>query len=162
MIDPNKICYIFDVDGTLTFPRQKIEQSFEREFFQWAKEKQLFIATGSDFDKTKQQVPQNIINCFKAVFCCMGNEMRAPNGNIIEKSNFVIPDDLDDDLQAILKNSQYPKKTGNHIEFRTGMINFSTVGRRANLKERKEYNQWDMNVGERQEIADFINENYPT
>ena len=27
MINPNKICYIFDVDGTLSEPRQKVKQN---------------------------------------------------------------------------------------------------------------------------------------
>ena len=31
-IDPNKICYIFDVDGTLTEPRQRMDSDFANEF----------------------------------------------------------------------------------------------------------------------------------
>ena len=82
MVDQNKICYIFDVDGTLTEPRQHIDLSFQKEFREWAKNRQLFIATGSDFDKTKQQVPKTVLSCFKRIFCCMGNEVRDNNGKI--------------------------------------------------------------------------------
>ena len=32
IIDANKICYIFDVDGTLTEPREKISTTFAKEF----------------------------------------------------------------------------------------------------------------------------------
>lgn len=162
MIESNKICYVFDVDGTLTEPRTRMDPSFAREFFEWSQNRQLFVATGSDFDKTKQQVPSKILSCFQNIFCCMGNETRNSKGEILEKSDFVIPDDLDRDLQEILSQSKYTKKTGNHIEFRTGMINFSTVGRNASKIEREQYNIWDNQFQERQSIADYINKNYPT
>jgi len=161
-IDQNKICYIFDVDGTLTYPRSKMEPAFIREFAEWSYGRQLFIATGSDFEKTKQQVPKSILSLFQNIFCCMGNETRSSTGQLIEKSEFVIPDELDQDLQKILKESPYHNKTGNHIEFRTGMINFTTVGRNANKTERNNYNIWDNINKERQQIADYINKNYPT
>ena len=92
----------------------------------------------------------------------MGNETRSPSGLIIEKSEFVIPDDLDCDLTKVLESSSYLNKTGNHIEFRTGMINFSTVGRNATKPERTHYNEWDQIMKEREKIVDFINKKYPT
>ena len=161
-VDPNKICYVFDVDGTLTEPRRQISDSLANEFLLWSMNKQCFIATGSDFEKTKQQVPWDILDCFKNIFCCMGNEVRNNLGAIIKKSEFVIPDSLDQDLSNILRNSKCPIKTGNHIEFRTGMINFSTVGRNADFEHRSTYNIWDKKEREREEIANFINNKYPT
>jgi phosphomannomutase len=156
-----KKAYIFDVDGTLTEPRQKMTPEFLKAFKLWCRGKQLFIATGSDFPKTKEQVPESILRCFRGIFCCMGNELLSGAGQILEKSNFVIPDDLSDDLAHILVHSTYPLKTGSHLEFRTGMVNFSTVGRNATLSERNEYSKWDLVNGERQKIADIINANYP-
>lgn len=161
-VDPNKICYVFDVDGTLTQPREQISDSLANEFLLWSTNKQCFIATGSDFEKTKQQVPWDILDCFESIFCCMGNEVRNNLGSIIHKSDFIIPDCLDRDLAEILQNSKCPIKTGNHIEFRTGMINFSTVGRNADFEQRKTYNLWDQDEREREKIASFINEKYPT
>ena len=87
-VDPNKICYIFDVDGTLTEPREEMNQSFANEFLFWSMGKQCYISTGSDFQKTKQQVPWDVLDCFKSIFCCMGNEVRNSIGNIIHKSEF--------------------------------------------------------------------------
>lgn len=161
-IEPNKVCYIFDMDGTLVQPRQEMDLSFINEFELWAKDKQLFVATGSDFEKVKQQLPDKVLQCFKMIFCCMGNETRDPLGKILEKSEFLIPDELDHDLQNILKSSKYQKRFGNHIEFRTGMINFSTVGRNADKYQRRQYSIWDAINLERKGIADYINKNYPT
>ena len=161
-VDPNKVCYIFDVDGTLTEPRDKMDSNFANEFILWSLKKQCYIATGSDYKKTQEQVPWDVLDCFKNVFCCMGNEVRGDMGLVIEKSEFILPETLDYDLQQFLKNSNFTLKTGNHIEFRTGMVNFSIVGRNADYEQRSFYNMWDRENGERQSIADYINKNYPT
>jgi len=161
-LDSNKTCFIFDVDGTLTEHRHKMKDSFANEFLLWSMQKQCYIATGSDFQKTKEQVPWDVLDCFKKIFCCMGNEVRTSLGDIIYKSNFTIPESLDLDLQKFLENSECPIKTGNHIEFRTGMVNFSTVGRNADFEQRATYNLWDIENREREMIAGYINRNYPT
>ena len=154
-------CYLFDVDGTLTEPRKRIEEKFAKKFARFADGIDVYIATGSDFTKTKEQLPQETLDLFKGIFCCMGNEMRGPNGGVLQKSDFVIPDDLNDDLGKILIESEYKHKVGRHIEFRTGMVNFSTVGRRANHDQRKHYSDWDAKNKERQKIANYINREYP-
>lgn len=161
-IDPNKVCYIFDVDGTLTESRLKMSSSFANEFLLWSKNKQCFIATGSDYGKTKEQVPWDVLDIFKNIFCCMGNEVREEYGKVISKSNFVLPSKLETDLSEILQNSSYHTKTGKHLEFRTGMVNFSIVGRNADHHDRAAYNKWDSKNKERETIVNFINENYPT
>ena len=160
-IDPNKVCYIFDVDGTLTEPREEMTPSFSNEFLFWSMNKQCYISTGSDFTKTKQQVPWDILDCFKEIFCCMGNEIRTPTGTVIHRSNFTIPKRLEQDLDLLLQSTSFPYKTGNHIEPRTGMVNFSVVGRNATAEQRREYTAWDNIHMERAKIAEFVNQNYP-
>ena len=65
-------------------------------------------------------------------------------------------------MAKILEDTKYHTKTGNHLEFRTGMVNFSIVGRNADYTQRQEYNKWDNKNKERQNIVNFINKNYPT
>lgn len=160
-VNPNKVCYVFDVDGTLTKPRERMDPSFANEFLLWSMGKQCYISTGSDFDKTRQQVPWDILDCFQSIFCCMANEVRSSIGNILHKSEFIIPDALEQDLALFLQATSFPYKTGNHLEFRTGMVNFSIVGRNATKEQRDEYNVWDGIHMERAKIAEFINYNYP-
>ena len=161
-IDFTKTCYIFDVDGTLTEPRKEIDNNFKKLFLKWAKNKQVFISTGSDYPKAKKQLSKDVIEEIKLIFCCMANEIRDPSGKILEKSDFIIPQDLEDDLANFLKVTKFSYKTGNHLEFRTGMLNFSIVGRNANPKEREEYCKWDIINQERKSISDFINKEYPS
>ena len=44
--------YIFDIDGTLTPSRLKIDPEFEQFFLEWMKDKKVYFVTGSDKDKT--------------------------------------------------------------------------------------------------------------
>ena len=90
----------------------------------------------------------------------MGNEVRASNGETLFQRDINIPPDLIEDLVRKMQISKYKIRTGNHIEIRTGMINFSIVGRNANDAERKHYNIWDSENKERKYIANQINEYY--
>lgn len=161
-IDPNKICYIFDVDGTLTKPRKQMTYNFAREFKLWLEDKQCVVATGSDYKKTKEQVATTVMSHFKYVFCCMGNEVRDSGEKIIHKSKFKIPNELDSYLLKFLHETEFSYKCGHHMEARTGMLNFSIVGRNATMHQRDEYSQWDNLNGERQKISNFINKTFPS
>lgn len=160
-VDPNKIAFIFDVDGTLTKARQEITKDHKDILESWTSTRECFIATGSDFRKTKEQLGPEVLALFKFTFCCMGNEARNSKGTVVRKNNFMVPEELDYDLREILENSAYIPKTGRHFEVRTGMLNFSIVGRNADLEQRKHYNSWDVQHQERKKIADFINLKYP-
>ena len=47
---------IFDVDGTLTESRQHIDELFKIELEGLARENNIYIATGSDYSKTADQL----------------------------------------------------------------------------------------------------------
>ena len=47
------------------------------------------------------------------------------------------------------------------FEERSGMVNFTTLGRSAEKEERLKYYKWDQENGERESIAKEIEENFP-
>ena len=159
-IDQSRTVYIFDVDGTLTEPRQEITKKHKLILENWIKNRQAFLATGSDYPKTLEQLGKGVVSLFRATFCCMGNEVRSSDGIAFRRNHFIVPDELNDDLESILVDSAYIPKTGRHFEIRTGMLNFSIVGRNANQEERKHYSDWDKVHNERIKIAKFINKKY--
>jgi phosphomannomutase len=161
MLDPNKICYIFDVDGTLTEPRREITSEDKHYFLSWSENKQCFISTGSDFSKTKEQLGQEVLERFDLIFCCMGNEARKRDGSVTRRVNFMPPKEMIIDLEDFLEFSSFPYRTDTHFEPRSGMLNFSIVGRGASQDQRREYTEWDKNTSERIKIANFINKKYP-
>jgi phosphomannomutase len=167
--------YIFDIDGTLTPSRRKMDLEFQGIFNNWAKKNIFFLVTGSDLDKTKEQLPMDIITKSQGLFCCCGNEYYIPSsfntqpvvdpGPIfLDKRysrEFKPPGDLIDYLESILKQSKYHHRAGNHIEDRGSMLNFSVVGRNCSVMERENYFKWDEEKGERASIVDYIKEEWP-
>ena len=160
-IIPNKQIFLFDIDGTLTEPRVRATIEFEKKFIKWAKKNNVVLVTGSDFEKVKEQLSQELLNNMIYIFCCMGNELRLYDGRTVYSKNFNLTPSLEEDLKIFLKRSPFPYRTSNHIEKRPGMVNFSIVGREATVFQRKEYNEWDKINKERKSIANFINSKYP-
>lgn len=144
--------WIFDIDGTLTPSRQKMNPEFQAWFIEWQKTHDTYLVTGSDYLKTVEQVGLDVINNSKMLFNCCGNEVRIKQ-LITHAAKWTPPHDLIDALDEELSNSTFPVKTGNHIETRTGMLNFSIVGRKADVFQRTQYVLWDTENAERIDIA---------
>lgn len=153
-----KKVFIFDVDGTLAPARQPIEPEFERVFEKFINNNVVFLASGSDFEKIKEQISIKLIYDCMGVFSCMGNELWV-NNDIIYRKKLNLPADVIDWLYDQLSKTKYPRyKSGsNNFEYRTGMLNFSTVGRDISQEQREEYHQWDLIYGERRSICDRFN-----
>lgn len=54
-----------------------------------------------------------------------------------------------------------PVKRGNFVEFRTGMINISPVGRSCSKAERDEFEQYDKIHNIRRKFIESLKENLP-
>ena len=54
--------FLFDVDGTLTPPRQPMGDAFAYSFRHLVKDELVYIVSGSDIRKIREQVPEDILN----------------------------------------------------------------------------------------------------
>ena len=152
--------YIFDVDGTLTPSRGTIDPNFAKEFLQFAKTHRVFLVTGSDKTKTVEQIGTEIYNACMQVFNCSGNDVYYGEKNLYT-NDWVLPTSAHDWLSIQLRGSAYPIRAGKHFEHRTGMCNFSVVGRGANQEQRKDYFRYDCESKEREKIAQQFNLLFP-
>ena len=153
--------FIFDVDGTLTESRKYMDISFMSEFIIFCCKFDTYLVTGSDRDKTVEQVGLDVYNRAKRVFNCSGADIYVRNKNVY-RSKWQPPRSLVNFLSDELDYSTFPHKTGNHIEHRPGGINFSIIGRGENsMEHRKDYVKWDRNTDERVTIADRIINEFP-
>tara|TARA_B100001996_G_C18600141_1_gene569500 strand:+ start:201 stop:941 length:741 start_codon:yes stop_codon:yes gene_type:complete len=150
-----KKIYIFDMDGTLTPSRREMTPDFENFFSMWANKHIFFLVSGSNLEKIKEQVPQYILDLSEGVFTCGGNQLWL-NGKLSYNHEFEPSDDLLFFLKEQLKNSKYPLRSGNHIEDRGSMLNFSIIGRDCSLEERLDYFEYDVKTQERTNIANEI------
>ena len=152
--------YLFDVDGTLTEPRRKMESSFTMSFLSWMEERSVFLVAGSDLDKVNQQVPSSVTKRCSGIFCSMGNEFWS-NDLLIYRKEWKASIKLLDRLADIRKKSSYHIKNGNWLEHRPGMINFSVAGRDSSLLDREEYYEWDKGKRERLSIVKDLSKEFP-
>lgn len=153
--------FIFDIDGTLTPSRGLMDPTFKEWFLQFIKQNSVMLVTGSDFDKTVEQVGLDIVENVEYCFNCSGNVVMH-KGEIIFKREFTLPEDLVSYLLQTLVSSPYPHLYGKHLEDRIYMANYSVVGRGANKEQRADYYAWDNIHGQRISIAKEINSRWPT
>ena len=154
--------FIFDVDGTLTPSRGKIDKKFGawfHKFCEWA-DHDVYLVTGSDRPKTIEQIGEPIYHVCKRVYNCSGCDVYEGDRNV-RSSLWVLPDMARDFLDQCLYESDWPTLTGLHIEERCGMINFSVVGRNADSIDRKAYYEYDKIYSERVKIAKAFNTMFP-
>jgi len=153
--------YLFDIDGTLTFSRQKMDSNHTMHFLTWMSHKHVYLVTGSDIDKTRQQVPHSILRKCDGIFSSMGNVLHIED-EIIYKNEFTLRDDIKNSLDDVLATTSCPRDciATKHYELRPGMINFSICGRDVTKKQRKKYNEWDNENKERADIVEWFNNVY--
>lgn len=152
--------YVFDVDGVLCDVGEPINDDFKKWFLDWSKDKNYYLVTGSDKEKTIKQIGHEIFDKAKINFNCLGNSIWI--NNIETKINqFTLKPDEFQFIESLINTSSYPIRFGNHIEYRHGSINISTIGRNADKEERKKYYEWDLFNGERNNIIKKINRSFP-
>ncbi len=151
--------YVFDVDGTLTPSRLTIDPDFKKFFLEWMKNKKVIFVTGSDKDKTIEQIGLEVWNEADACMQSCGNHIFV-KGEEVSRNPWEADESLIALLEQFLVISKYRKRTSNHIEHRIGLCNFSVVGRDCSQREREDYAEWDDFNKERLDMAQLINENF--
>jgi phosphomannomutase len=152
--------FIFDVDGTLTPSRSVMDREFAVWFSKFCDTNNVYLVTGSDRPKTIEQVGNYIYHKCKCVYNCSGSDVWV--GDLHVRTNeWKLPEAAHEWLSAQLSQSNFSIRTGLHFEHRPGMVNFSVVGRNANMEQRKMYVAWDTAQNERNEIAKEFNYVFP-
>ena len=164
--------FVFDIDGTLTPSRQKMTSAMQKLFKDFARDNTVYLVTGSNIEKTMEQVPMDILMHCREVYCESGSdvyhydssfddELRGRESNY--EKHWDCPVELRNALMNILNDSNFPTtmRTGNHIEIRKSMVNFSVIGRNATPGERYVYTLWDKDKNERAKFAELIEDIFP-
>ena len=164
--------YLFDVDGTLTPAKSKIDRAFRNSLRDWIEGKEVYIISGGAFPRLIDQLSLEIIEMMSGVFPCMGNVFHQKRQQVNEdgygewdtiyENKFTPPRNLVRSLNSIVAKSDFPIKVGIHHEKRTGMMNFSIVGINATKELRKEYEEWDADKQERKAIVQKLSDKYPS
>ena len=153
---------MFDVDQTLTPARKTIQQSMIDTLDKCiAKGIAVGIVSGSDLHKVKEQVGEALIN--KSLYTFSENGLYSlKNGAFFSQKS--VKDYLGEDRLKKLINFclhyiadlDIPIKRGTFIEYRTGMLNISPIGRNCSREERDEFEQYDHKTGVRKAFVEKL------
>lgn len=156
---------LFDIDGTLTEPRKKIEKRMLNTLLELKNKYKIGCISGSDFNKCKEQVGENILEIFDYSF--FENGLVSYKGkdliNIENIKIFLGEYKIKEFINYILKylsSIDIPLKRGTFIEFRNGMINISPIGRNCSQEERDEFEKFDKENTIRKNMIDKLKENF--
>ena len=138
---------LFDVDGTLTLPRQKISTSMVDTLIKCKDKFKLGLISTSDEEKIKEQLESNI-NLFEYVFYENGLVFYK-NNQLIHKKNlfdYLSKDKIDKFIEYVLlqiSKINLPIKNSKFVEIRNGLLNISPIGRDSTIDERNEFEKYD-------------------
>ncbi|XP_023013965.2 phosphomannomutase [Leptinotarsa decemlineata] len=168
MPSAKKIMCLFDVDGTLTKPRIAIEDDFYNFLLNKVKPLcTLGLVGGSDFKKIAEQMKgEDVVNKFEYVFAENGLVQFKQGKEIGRQSiqNFLGEEALQTFINFVLKylsTIKLPVKRGNFVEFRSGMLNISPVGRSCSQEEREAFLKYDNEHNIRKTMIESLKKEFP-
>lgn len=162
-----KMC-LFDMDGTLTTPRNPIDSEMYE--FLLTKVKpicKLGLVGGSDFKKIAEQMKgDSVIYNFDYVFAENGL-IHYKNGREMGRQSiqkFMGEEKLQNFINYVLKYLStiiLPVKRGTFVEFRTGMLNISPIGRSCSQEERDAFEKYDKENHIRKAMIENLKKQFP-
>ncbi len=179
MINENAIA-LFDMDGTLTLPREKIEKHVITALKGLSKHARIGIITGSDLDYIYEQCGLLFeiggVDVDKVdLLPCNGTKLLRWQGSSFKSlHNADMIDNIGRknyrDIISKIFHWQaeiamlYPDLpfTGTFVQYRGSLLNWCPIGRSADLEQRAEWKGWDKDFSIREnymdEIAKYITE----
>nr|GMD31616.1 phosphomannomutase [Ipomoea batatas] len=156
---------LFDVDGTLTAPRKVVTTKMLEFMQELRKVVTVGVVGGSDLVKISEQLGNSVINDYDYVFSENGL-VAHKDGKLIgtqSLKSFLGEEKLKEFINFTLHyiaDLDIPIKRGTFIEFRSGMLNVSPIGRNCSQEERDEFEQYD-NVNKiREQMVSVLREKF--
>ncbi|XP_049292844.1 phosphomannomutase [Anopheles funestus] len=166
-LNRDDVLILFDVDGTLTPPRQSISEEMKTFLYQTVLPRAtLGVVGGSDLAKMCEQLNgQEFLQKFDYVF---------PENGLVhyesgkEMGKMSISQHLGEDVLKrfisyclhYIADLDLPIKRGTFIEFRNGMLNVCPIGRNCSTEERNQFYEYDQTHQVRQTMIDRLREEF--
>lgn len=158
---------LFDIDGTLTKPRNIISSEMKQILEKLMKTVSIGLVSGSNSLKIKEQMDEkNIETKYDFIFYENGL-VSYGHGKFIESTkitDYVSEKRLKEFINFTfnqLSKIDVPVKRGNFVDFRTGMINISPCGRSVTQEERDQFYEYDMENNVRLLLVEKLKKEFP-
>jgi len=158
MVATKRTLALFDIDGTLTPARGEISAEMKAFVASLREVITVGVVGGSDFPKQQEQLGMTVTTDYDYAFSENGL-VAYKNGELIGKESFAakIGEDklqgLINWILAYLAKITLPVKRGTFIEYRTGMLNVSPIGRNCSREERDAFEKYDLEHGIRKDMV---------
>ncbi|XP_019426453.1 PREDICTED: phosphomannomutase isoform X3 [Lupinus angustifolius] len=156
---------LFDVDGTLTAPRKVVTPEMLKFMQELRKVITVGVVGGSDFIKISEQLGNTVTNDYDYVFSENGL-LAHKEGKLIgtqSLKDFIGEEKLKEIINFTLHyiaDLDIPIKRGTFIEFRSGMLNVSPIGRNCSQEERDEFEKYDKVQNIRSKMVSVLREKF--
>ncbi|XP_012569096.1 phosphomannomutase [Cicer arietinum] len=156
---------LFDVDGTLTAPRKVATPELLQFIQDLRKIVTVGVVGGSDLSKISEQLGQTVTHDYDFVFSENGLVAHKQGKLIGTQSlkSFVGDEQLKEFINFTLHyiaDLDIPIKRGTFIEFRSGMLNVSPIGRNCSQEERDEFEKYDKVQNIRSKMVSILREKF--
>ena len=165
-VDGKNTIALFDLDGTLTAPRNKASAEMLTFLSELRKTVTTGVVSGSDRSKINEQLGLDAAEVCDYVFsengvvACKGVKQIGSSSIAV----YLGEAKLKQLINFVLKyfsGIDIPVKRGTFVEYRTGMLNFSPIGRACSQKEREEFFAFDKEHGVRKEFVKALYTEFP-
>ncbi|GAB4861805.1 hypothetical protein Ancab_037062 [Ancistrocladus abbreviatus] len=156
---------LFDVDGTLTAPRKAATPEMLEFMRELRKVITVGVVGGSDLVKISEQLGKTVIADYDYVF--------SENGLVAHKDGKLIGTQSlksflgEEKIKEIINFTLHyiadldiPIKRGTFMEFRSGMLNVSPIGRNCSQEERDEFEKYDKVHNVRGKMVSVLREKF--
>jgi len=162
---PIKKLFLFDVDNTLSLPRQAASPEILELLKELRKKVVIGFVGGSNLVKITEQLGNCALDDFDFGFSENGLVAYRLGKPLDSQSfiNFVGEERYKKLVNFILHyvaDLDIPIKRGTFVEFRNGMINVSPIGRNATIQERLEFEAYDKVHGVRAAFVKVLQERF--
>lgn len=157
---------LFDVDGTLTKPRNKATAEMKAYLRELREKVTVGVVGGSDLSKMKDQIGEDVITSFDYVFSENGLDAFKDGERLAEQSlrSFLGDEEINRFVKTVLgylSKLTIPVMRGTFIEFRKGMMNVSPIGRNCNQEERDAFEAYDKEHHIRRDMVAYLSPQFP-
>lgn len=156
---------LFDVDGTLTLPRKVATEDMLKFLQDLRQVIAVGVVGGSDLSKISEQLGKSAIFDYDYLFSENGL-VSHKDGKMIGNTslkNFLGDERLKEFINFTLHyiaDLDIPIKRGTFIEFRSGMLNISPIGRNCSQEERDEFERYDKVHQVRSKMVTILQEKF--
>jgi phosphomannomutase len=163
------ILLLFDIDGTLTDPRKRIDPEMLQHLQSWKSVPgvTLGIVGGSDRIKAQEQLGEKeMTDLFEYAFSENGLVFyhKGVLRHEYSLTHFISPSTLNRFINYVLLylcTLELPVKTGTFIEYRKSMLNISPVGRNCSQEQRDDFEIYDQEHRIRETMIMNLKEEFP-